>query len=567
MIKKKIPIGVSDFKTIITDNRYFVDKSLFIKDVIDGPDILLFPRPRRFGKTLNLSMLKYFYNNREDNSKLFRGLNIRKEKRIMQKQGKHPVIYITFKDIKNNTWEACRNALYKIIRELYDDFRYILENDLISEIDKDVYRQILAMTADITDFENSFKLLSKLLYLYYKAKPVILIDEYDTPIHAGFFHHYYDEIIDFMRIFLSSALKDNDYLEKAVLTGILRIAKESLFSGLNNIQVFSLCEKGSADKFGFVENEVADLLHYYDDIFSLSEIKRWYDGYNFAGVEIYNPWSILSSISNKELAVHWVNTSGNDLVRTLCMQADDDVKQDIDIIAQGGKIQKEISDNIVFSDLETNKNALWSFLVHCGYLRYDEIAGHGKVMTIKADLSAPNHELQGLFKEDIVTNWFIQPLKIKVLTKLMTNLISGDVHVFKEEFLQYCGDTLSYYDVSEDEPEKVYHALMIGILMCVADKYYIRSNRESGLGRCDVMLIPKEEYRRDAIYCVRNRGIIFEFKQVNKEKRETFESAIEDAKEQISDKKYSQELLSHGCTEIVNIAVAFAGKELRVEIF
>jgi len=559
MIKKKIPIGVSDFKTIISDNRYFVDKSLFIKDVIHGPDILLFPRPRRFGKTLNLSMLKYFYSNKEDNSKLFRKLKINKEKRIMQKQGKHPVIYLTFKDVKNRTWDECLKAVQDILFEIINDFNHLLNDYLITCPDQAIFQRIISNTATFTDYANSLKVLSKALYNHYQVKSVILIDEYDTPIQASFFHHYYDEIIDFMRIFLSSALKDNEYLEKAVLTGILRIAKESLFSGLNNIDVCSISKDIVADKFGFIESEVAELLHYYDDVFSLDEIKRWYDGYNFAGTEIYNPWSILSSIKDKKLAVHWVNTSGNDLVRTLCSQADEDVKKDVDIIAQGGKIQKEISDNIVFSDLETNKNALWSFLVHCGYLRYDEISGHDKVMTLKADLSAPNRELLGLFQEDIVTNWFIQPLKLKVLTKLTTNLISGDVNVFKDEFLQYCGDTLSYYDVPENEPEKVYHALMIGILMCVSDKYHIRSNRETGLGRCDVMLIPREASGIQ-------RGILFEFKRVNKEKQETFDGVIEEAKDQIHEKEYNQELQTHNLKEIINIIVAFCGKEMQVEI-
>jgi len=566
MSQKRLPIGESDFKTIITKKLYYVDKSLFIKDVEECHGVLLFTRPRRFGKTLNLTMLKYFYDINGDNVKLFSGLKIAQENDIMQKQGKHPVIYITFKDIKYNTWEECRYDIHKLISGIFDDYGCVLDSVLITEKDRNNYRQIVSMSANDTDFATSFLLLSKLLFQYYKAKPVILIDEYDTPIHQGYFCGFYDEVITFMRVFFSSTFKDNPYLEKAVMTGILRTSRESLFSGLNNLFVCTISSIVAADKFGFTENEVIALLKHYDDLFSLAEIKWWYDGYNFGGAEIYNPWSILYCIAQKDLYRHWVNTSGNDLVKELCLQADETVKQDVDILAQGGSIHKTIDDNIVFGNLGKNNDALWSFLLHCGYLRYDNMFVNPEDNNRWADLSIPNSEVTGLFLQDIVSNWFTRPPKdkIKSLTKLMDNLITGDIKVFKDDFLRYCSETISYYDISKKEPERQYHMLLLGVLICLKDKYHIRSNRETGLGRCDVMLAP----RRDTINGVRiPRGIIFELKKVYKAKKETFASVIEEAKDQILDNRYYQELQSQGVNDIVNIVMAFAGKEMKMEIF
>jgi len=554
MQKKKVPLGTSDFKTIISEDRYFVDKSLFIKDVVDGSEVILFTRPRRFGKTLNLSMLSYFYGNKEDNADLFTNLEISKEPEIMAKQGKHPVIYLTFKDIKPKTWEACSHKLFATIYSLIKSFKTILCSEVMEDIDIKCCQKILADTANLTDYEDSIKKLSEALYHYYKVKPVILIDEYDMPIQYGYSYNYNDDIIDFMRNFLGGALKDNYYLEKAVLTGILRIAKESVFSGLNNLEVCTICKLRAADKFGFTEGEVAELLKYYDNMFSLDEIKYWYDGYNFSGAEIYNPWSILSSINEKQLARHWVNTSDNNLIKELCLQAGETVKQDIDILSLQGSLQKVIDDNIIFKDLGKDDDAIWSFLLHAGYLRYDNfyIEEYG---AYKADLSIPNYEVLGLFLQDIAKKWLTPQYNPHILTKITKNLINGDMTLFQSEFQQYCLDALSYYDISSNNPEKLYHMFILGILFSLKGIYRVKSNREAGLGRNDVMLIPKD---------LSNRGIIFEFKKVHKKKKETFESKIEEAKYQIEEKKYFHELHSLGVKEVVNIVIAFAGKDVRV---
>jgi len=560
MQKKKIPIGVSDFKTIITENGYYVDKSLLIKDVVDNlSTVLLFTRPRRFGKTLNLSLLSYFYDNQEDNAHLFTNLKIAKKTEIMKKQGKHPVIYMTFKDVKQYTWKECLRDMQDIILDLTESFKFILNSDCISDSDKALFQRILSRTADKTDYERSLKKLLQALYQYYQVKPVILIDEYDTPIHEGYFNGYYKEIIGFMRNFLSGALKDDKCLEKAVLTGILRVSRESMFSGLNNLKICSISVPYAGDKFGFIEDEVKELLTYYDDVFSLAEIKDWYDGYNFGNVEIYNPWSILNCIDDKMLDVHWVNTASSDLLKELCLKSDASVKLELEVLTQGGYVQKKVNDNIIFADIDKNPNTLWNFLLHCGYLRYDNMFFDLKDKVKKADLSIPNSEVSSIFLQDIITNWFDFPRKTPELMAFINNLIIGDVEVFRQEFIQFCQGSLSYFDVGGDEPESAYHMLVLGMISCLQERYHIVSNREAGLGRSDVMIIPLENPQT-------SRGVIIEFKKVDKTKNETLEKALEKAKQQIEDKKYIWELQAHRCKEIVSIAVAFEGKDVRVEV-
>jgi len=568
MQEKLIPLGTSDFKEIIEDKRYFVDKSLFLKDVVTGSKVFLFTRPRRFGKTLNLSMLSYFYDSREDNTHLFDKLKISTELDIMKKHGKHPVIFLSLKNFENDTAEECLKKLFNIISDTVGDFEYLLNSDKVSVRDKECLRRMIFDTAAYNDFVKSFKVLCKAIFQHHSQKAVILIDEYDTPIHDAYFHNYFDGIIKFMKDFLGSALKDNNYLEKAVLTGILRVSKESMFSGLNNIEVCTMTEPTAVDKFGFTEDEVAEMLNYYSDCDSkqdsqltLTEIKQWYDGYNFEGVEIYNPWSILHSIKSRRLDSYWLNTSGNDLVKELCQRADSSTKQEFEILGQGDSIRKQINDNIVFADLESDKNAIWSFLLHSGYLRYDNLEignpSFGKI----ADISIPNREILGLFLRDIIPKWFnIQNDTMMMLSRLMDNLTNGDVELFKNEFINYCENSISYYDIDKRNPEKIYHVFILGMLYCVSDRYHVRSNRESGTGRCDVMLIPTQNPQT-------HRGIVFEFKRVDKDKGETVESAIATARTQISTRKYSQELKAIHCKQIVYVIVAFMGKEVFIEIF
>ena len=539
------------------DDLYFVDKSMFIKDIVDGMAVLLYPRPRRFGKSLNLSMLKYFYDCREDNAHLFENLAISQEKDIMAKQGKYPVIFLTFKDVKEETYEASMEKIYTIISNLYKEHGEVLQSGFSYEIDKIFYEKIISKTASQSDFAESLKALSKFLYDHHKANPVILIDEYDTPIHAGFYHGYYEKMVGFMRGLLGGGLKDNIYLEKGVLTGILRVSRESIFSDLNNISVYSILSKKSADKFGFTDGEVQDMLDYFSSPITIDEIKENYDGYNFGGIDIYNPWSILNSIDEQSIGYYWGTTSSNNLIRTMCAEADDSVKQDLEIIIEGGKIQKYIEEDIIFPELKENKNAIWSFFLMCGYLRYDNYIWGNSIRDTNAELSIPNREILTLFVKRILPNWFKTAQKTDELINLSELLVNGDLEVFKREFTDYCLETFSYYDVSGTEPEKFYHGFVLGMLICLRDKYQIRSNRESGFGRYDVLLIPNDK---------KGRGIIFEFKKLDEARKETFEKAFSLARRQLAEQNYDQELKSQGVEDIVSIIAIFKGKEVQLDL-
>ena len=556
MIHKKLPIGLSDFKKLIEQKCYFVDKSLLIKEVVEGSEVLLFPRPRRFGKTLNLSMLKYFYDNSADNASLFDDLLISKDPEVMAYQGKFPVIFLTFKDIKSNNLAHCMDSLFDLIAKLFQEHYHILKNDFMGDFDINFYNRILSKTGSLSDYENSLKYLSEYLYKYHKVNPVILIDEYDMPIQSAYINNYYEDLIIFIRNLLSGCLKDNVYLEKAVLTGILRVAKESIFSGLNNLKVCSMISKFSADKFGFTEEEVAQFLTAFDLAEKLPKVKEWYDGYNYSGIEIYNPWSILNYISEQEIRPYWVNTSGNELIKTLLLKASDLVKQDMEILVNEGCVKKQVEDNIVYADIDQNDDSLWNFLLMSGYLRYDNFVQEEEVWY--ADLKIPNREVKYLFESEVIKKWFSNMRGSLRLDSVLTNLTEGDLKLFKKMFIQFCQSSFSYFDVSGQESEKFYHAFVLGMIVSLRDQYTIKSNRESGYGRYDIMMIPK---------ALNKRGIIFEFKKVDTFENEDFDTALLDAKKQINEKQYVEELRTLGVKNIACIAAVFDKKEVRVDIF
>jgi len=557
--KKHIPIGISNFKRIIDDNLYYVDKTLLIKDIVDsGTLVYLFPRPRRFGKTLNLSMLKYFYSCSADYSYLFKDLAISKEEEIMEKQGKHPVIYLTFKDVKDKSCKESFTMIYDLITELYSNTRYLINDDKMSEREKRIFNKILDGTASHADYKLSLKQMCKYLYEFHQTNPVILIDEYDTPIHAGYTHDYYDEIVAFMRDFMSGALKDNEHLEKAIITGILRVSQESIFTGLNNIEVFSMLSEISNDKFGFTEEEVKEMLAYRETTLDFEAIKKHYNGYNFSGIDIYNPWSILNSVKNNKLGYYWLNTSSNLLIKKMCQEADDDVKHDLQVLVNGGRIEKYVNEDFVFPELITDKNLIWSFFMLCGYLRYDNYVLGKRRYEVNAELSIPNEEIAYIFDNDVIPIWLMKKAKKDIYLNLANLLINGDLQIFQKDFKEFCMTSFSYHDVGYKEAESFYHAFVLGMLSCLKESYQIRSNRESGLGRYDIMLIPNDKSAR---------GIIFEFKNLNSEYLEdNIEDAIESAKDQVNKKKYRQELMALGVENIVHLIAVFKGKEVETAI-
>ncbi len=561
--RKKLQLGNSDFKNLIRADAYFVDKSLLIKEVVESENlVLLFPRPRRFGKTLNLSMLKYFFDKNEpENEKLFTELNIwQSGEDIKQECGKYPVISLSFKDAKANDWEDCKELIILEIVSLYRMHSYLLENGVLSKNEIKNYHEILSETASNVKFQRSIKQLSEYLYRYHNEQVVILVDEYDTPIQSGY-GKYYDEVVSFMRNLLSGAFKDNSNLHKGIITGILRVSKESIFSGLNNLSVYSILDEEFSDKFGFTESEVKKIITDFEIKTDYSEIKRWYDGYKFGIItKIYNPWSILNFVAskNKKFKAFWANTSANELIKNQIRKKEaSNIRQDILKLVNNEVIVKDIEENFVFSDLDTPKEVLWTLLTHSGYLTTMEQVRFGAY-----ELRIPNYELKLIFQKTIV-EWLETDIKIiKSLLQDTTNaLIDGNIPTFEEGFKEIMGDTFSYYDNAKKN-EYVYHAYILGLLAIVGDDYIIKSNKESGEGRYDIMLIPHDNTKN---------GVVIEIKQIAKQRDkendvefvERINKTLQTATKQIDQNKYYKELIDHQIKleNIVKVPIVFAGKE------
>lgn len=561
MTLKKLPIGISDFRKIIDEDYYYADKTMLIKDVIElGSETMLMPRPRRFGKTLNLMMLKYFFEkSNEDLSYLFKDLAIwqgSQNEKYRNMQGKYPVIYLTFKDIKSSNWERCYEHMIRIIADEYSKYEFLIHGDcnILNNEAKEIFRQITRLEAKQVDYENALKKLTEYLYKYHNKKVIILIDEYDTPIHEGYMQDYYKEIVGFMKNLLSSVLKDNVCLEKAVLTGILRVAKESIFTGLNNFEVYSLLKNNFSTYFGLLEDEVSEIVKYYGIEHEIDDVKKWYNGYIFGSNVIYNPWSIISfAKSHKDgLRPYWVNTSGNELIKKLITESGSDVKADIEKLIHGEKIKKVISEDIVFEDLEKDNNALWSFLLLTGYLK--AVSSEFVNKRLECDLKIPNTEVE-YFYENTLFTWFEKSTTSTKMRVMLEALTEGEVDVFEYYLKEFVMNTMSYFDPTGEEPERVYQAFVIGILLNLSDNYIIKSNRESGLGRYDVTIMPKDRKRK---------AYIFEFKKVEPARKETLEIALQKALAQIEKKQYDRELIEEGMAadDIIKVGVAFEGKEL-----
>ncbi len=542
---------------MIESNAYYVDKSLLIKEIIEASDdIILLPRPRRFGKTLNLTMLHYFFNIQEpENSKLFTHLQIwQSDEEIKSKQGKYPVIYISLKDVKANNWEKCYQLIRIEVVKLFKEHIYLLDSDILYEHEVNLYKNILSKTADEADYQDSLKFLSDCLHRYHKQKVVILIDEYDTPIQSAY-NKYYDDAIDFVRGFMSGAYKDNYNLYKGVVTGILRVSRESIFSGLNNIGVFSILQDEFSDKFGFTETDVKQLIDYLEVDKSLfDKVKIWYDGYKFGKTtNIYNPWSILTLFKNKSIKFrpHWTNTSSNELIKNEIKNKQSDfIRNEILELINGNEIAKDIEENFVFPDLETRKDLLWTLFVYSGYLTINE-----QVSRKRYTLKIPNHEIKTIF-QDTILEWFEGDVRVRksLLEDTVYALVNNDLHKFETGFKQIIGDTFSYYDTAINH-EYVYQSYLLGMLAIIGDDYILKSNRESGEGRYDIMMIPHDKA---------NKGIVIEIKRIGKDATsDEIKHEIKKALSQIEGNKYHKELIDNKIPEnnIVKAAIVFAGKE------
>lgn len=553
----RFPIGLENFRKLIENQLVFIDKTLFIKSVMDdSSDAILITRPRRFGKTLNLSMLHHFFASEvwgEKTSGLFEHLKISEYKEYMQHQGRYPVIFLTMKDIKDGSFSVASEKFAQLMSGIYSQHRYLLKSEKLYPEEKIVFETILATQALMSVLENSLKKLCEYLSRYHQINPIILVDEYDTPIQSAYFHNYYDEMVSFLRNFLGAALKTNPYLHKAVLTGVLRISRESLFSDLNNIRTYSLLSQQYAECFGFTEEEVVSLLDKAELKHLLQEVRKWYNGYQIGEMTIYNPWSIINFLGeNGRLQSYWVNTSDNQLIREQLSQGSLSFKQDFETLLQDQSINKLINEGMVFKNLKHNEGALWNLLFMAGYLKPTscDLTNEGAL----CELKIPNFEVRGLFQRN-VKEWLSGVNDSQWYMNFLNELLQGHVEQFEERLKRVMLQTLSSWDVATNKQEAFYHGFMIGLTAALTETCELKSNRESGEGRYDVMIIP---------YDVKRYAIILEFKAIEVEEEEKLTKAAEKALQQISSHQYSQDLKQRKIANILMLGVAFCGKQVKV---
>ena len=536
---KRLAIGIDDFRKIIKEDCYYVDKTKFIADVLqDASNVKLFTRPRRFGKTLNMSMLKYFFDVREseENRKLFNGLDIEKSKYI-DEQGKYPIILISLKSLKYETWEESLEQLKSLISNLYNEFEYIRES--LNESEIELFNDIW-FKKENGEYANSLKNLTSFLYKYYKKEVILLIDEYDIPLITAHKYGYYNEIINFYKIFLGEALKTNQYLKMGVLTGIIRVIRTGIFSDLNNLKVYSILEKKYSEFFGFTEEEVKEALQSFDIEEELVNVKYWYDGYKFGDSELYNPWSIINFLDGRELKNYWVGTSENFLIKNILENSTSRTNEILEKLFNEEEVEEAITGTSDLSILMDSKE-VWELLLFSGYLTVKE-----KIDEDIYSLKLPNMEVKKLFKKEFINVHF----GISLFRKTMEALKSLKFNDFEKYFQEIMLKSTSNWDTSK---EAFYHGLSLGMLSYLDNDYYVTSNFEAGFGRYDVVLEPKNK---------NNRAFILEFKVTDDENK--LEKLSEEAIKQIEEKKYDINLKSRGIKEITFVGIAFYGKKLKV---
>ena len=552
MRKKAVPVGIEDFKELIQDEYYYVDKTLLIDEMLmNKSKVTLFTRPRRFGKTLNMSMLKYFFDvkDKEENKKLFENLKIY-DSEYMSEQGKYPVIFVSLKDLKEDTWEECLESIKDIMYKIFNEYSFLREK--LNIVEKRQFDKIWEITGNERNFKTSLLDLSNYLNKYYGEKVIILIDEYDAPIINAFDKGYYNEAINFFQTFYSSALKTNNSLKYGVLTGITRIIKEGIFSGLNNLYVNTILSKDYSEYFGLLENEVIEMLEYFDMKYKIEEVREWYNGYIFGESKVYNPWSIVNYVREKEIKAYWANVSGNTLLENMLDHAGESVYDDLKRFTDGESIEKYISDGTTIKSLLNNDDEIWQVLLYSGYLTKDEKQKEIDVTSEYTDvynLRIPNKEIRKYFGNMFLNRFFGTEVKTNILIKALEN---GDIKKFEKTLGEIMINMLSFFDLDK-EMEKIYQVFMIGLVGFLMGKYEIISNDESGYGRYDLAMIPIKS---------NEKAYLMEFK-ISKTKNE-MEKRAQKALKQIDEKKYDTKLKARGIKNILKIGVAFYGKEVKV---
>ena len=557
-IKAKLPIGISDFKKIIKNDYYYFDKTNLIENILnDGSEVKLFTRPRRFGKTLNMSMLKYFFDvkNKDENRRLFEGLNISKSE-YFGMQGNFPVISVSFKKYQEKDWKNGFDMIKDIISGLYDEFEFVKEK--LSARKKKKFDSILMEKANLANWKNSLADLSNYLYDFYGKKVIVLIDEYDQPIINSYIEGYYDETIDFFKSLYGAVLKDNEYLEMGVMTGILRVAKENIFSGLNNLEVHTILDDEFTEYFGIMENEVEKSVEDFGLEYELKDVQKWYNGYLFGNRQVYNPWSIINFLKNGKLKPYWVNTSGNALIKLYLKKLRNSIFDDFTKLLNKKSILKIINDNMTFGNLEANfEKNIWNLFFHSGYLTLAEKYNGNDVC-----LKIPNEEILKMFSEMFIEVYFDDYEKFLYMSDALRK---GDISNFKKYLKEILLENAGIFDVSGTYKEQFYHGLMLGLILILKNEYEITSNNFAGKGRYDLLLKPKNILEG-------KEGIIIELKIINEVKNlndnkiyEKLEKECEVALKQIDEKEYGSVLKNAGVEKLLKIGIAFMGKEFEIK--
>ena len=540
---KRIGIGLSDFKELIEEDFYYFDKTKFIDEIVkDGAKVKLFTRPRRFGKTLNMSMLKYFFDveKKEENGKLFKDLYIEKTESFKE-QGQYPVIFLSLKDLKAATWEIMEKDIKSTVASLfleYEDLYYEL-----GEFDKPLFKKIATKEEGIENLKEALKVLVKILYKKYNKKVVILIDEYDSPLVSAYINGYYGKAKDFFKTFYSTVLKDNNYLQMGVLTGIIRVIKAGIFSDLNNLRTYTILSDDYTDSYGLTEEEVEKSLNDYGIGQEISKVKDWYDGYKFGDSEVYNPWSILNFLQDKELRAYWVDTSGNDLINNVLKMKNKNIITALERLFNGEGLRQNLSGTSDLSKILSN-DEIWELLLFSGYLTIEE-----KIDQDNYILRLPNKEVKSLFRKTFIETYIARGSK---LSFLMESLVENKIEDYEENLQEILLTSVSYNDTKKGN-EAFYHGLIMGMGLYLEGEYITKSNIESGLGRYDFLIEPKNKSKR---------AFIMEFKSTDSV--EKLEEVSKEALEQIEDKKYDVSLKQNGIKEITLIGIAFCGKQIKI---
>lgn len=554
--RKALPIGISDYVRAQSE-YYYVDKTLLIKDFLDQkPLVSLFTRPRRFGKTLNMDMLRVFFEiSDEDTSVYFRDKAIWKAGKEYQfHQGRYPVVFLTFKDVKFDTWGATLDKIRALLQDEYGRHQLLLSSDKLAGYEKDFFSKILNGTANEVELASALERLSKMLRVQYGTAPVIIIDEYDTPIQEGHSKDFYEEIIGFMRNFFSGAFKDNRNLSYGFLTGILRIAQESIFSGLNNLVVNSVMDEAYDKYFGFTGEEIHKMLGYYGALEKEAELKDWYDGYIFGKKEIYNPWSVINYVSKGCVPqAYWVNTGKNEILEDVLKTATDEVTERLYALLQGTDVVARIDQNVVYRSLTEDPANIYSLLLVAGYLKVTkkDLQGDGSYL---CKVSIPNREIAAVYKSEILSHLLqIGAIARTTANKIAESLYANDYKKLQVAIAEYMDKTISFYDAGA---EGFYHGLVLGLIALMDNQYRIQSNRESGDGRYDIGLIPRTN-------CY--PGILIELKWKRRLEAEALDALAEEALDQIDQNRYDSELKAVGIKNIMKFGIAFSGKRVRIK--